>query len=268
MGQAPSQPRPGAKFQVVGAGLPRTGTASLTKALEILLQGPVYHGGTQITLADEREAKSWIKALRHTPIGNDVDQQIIMSTLQQRFRGFVACTDVPGSLFVRELLELHPDIRVICTIRDKDDFVASLIKTSEQARMKLLAWILWPLPTLRYFPQYLDAVQGGRWTELYYHDGVKRHDWAGVWDNHMAYLQQTVPERQLLFFDVREGWGPLCKFLGCNVPKDIAFPKINDGKAMEAFAAKHVREGLIAWAWIIGGIACGAGTVFWLLKLK
>jgi hypothetical protein len=51
MGQKVSVPKAGAEIQVIGAGLPRTGTASFSAALEILLDGPTYHGGTQISRA-------------------------------------------------------------------------------------------------------------------------------------------------------------------------------------------------------------------------
>jgi hypothetical protein len=61
MGQKASVPQPGARFQVIGAGLSRTGTASFSAALEILLDGPVYHGGTQITMGPPTEIKSWIQ---------------------------------------------------------------------------------------------------------------------------------------------------------------------------------------------------------------
>ena len=36
-----------------------------------------------------------------------------------------------------------------------------------------------------------------------------------------------VPPEQLLIFDVKEGWAPLCHFLELPVP-DIPFPNIND----------------------------------------
>ena len=35
---------------------------------------------------------------------------------------------------------------------------------------------------------------------------------------------KTVPRERLLVYDVREGWEPLCKFLGLPVP-DEPFPR-------------------------------------------
>ena len=76
MGNAPSTPRPGTEFQVIGAGLPRTGTASFSEALHILLDGPVYHGGTQVTLGPPDEIRSWIKLLKHWPSDKESDGEL------------------------------------------------------------------------------------------------------------------------------------------------------------------------------------------------
>ena len=40
-------------------------------------------------------------------------------------------------------------------------------------------------------------------------------------------MRAFVPPGQLLVFDVKEGWAPLCHFLELPVP-DIPFPNIND----------------------------------------
>ncbi len=33
-------------------------------------------------------------------------------------------------------------------------------------------------------------------------------------------------------FNVKQGWKPLCDFLGVPIPKDIPFPNVNDTKSM------------------------------------
>ena len=40
-------------------------------------------------------------------------------------------------------------------------------------------------------------------------------------------VRALVPPKQLLVFEVKEGWAPLCEFLQLPVP-DIPFPNIND----------------------------------------
>ena len=37
-----------------------------------------------------------------------------------------------------------------------------------------------------------------------------------------------VPKDRLLEYEVKEGWEPLCQFLGKEVPLDEGFPNVND----------------------------------------
>jgi hypothetical protein len=66
----------------------------------------------------------------------------------------------------------------------------------------------------------------------------------------------VVPEGQLSFFDVKDGWEPLCKILGKEVP-DLPFPRANDSKAMEELAQKIVVKRLKRWGVIVAGLAVG-----------
>jgi hypothetical protein len=45
-------------------------------------------------------------------------------------------------------------------------------------------------------------------------------------------LLQHVPPEKLLVFEVRQGWGPLCEFLGKPVPEQ-PFPHVNDTQAFK-----------------------------------
>ena len=42
-----------------------------------------------------------------------------------------------------------------------------------------------------------------------------------------VYVNAEIPPEQLLVFEVKEGWEPLCRFLECPVP-DEPFPRTND----------------------------------------
>ena len=41
-------------------------------------------------------------------------------------------------------------------------------------------------------------------------------------------VRAHVPEDKLLVFDVRDGWEPLCKFLGVPVPEGQDFPRYTE----------------------------------------
>lgn len=59
-------PEPGARVQVIGAGLPRTGTTSFCAALSVLLKAPVYHAGVQYGAGSPNEThiRTMIEAAR------------------------------------------------------------------------------------------------------------------------------------------------------------------------------------------------------------
>ena len=250
MGQQASAPKPGTKLKVIGAGLSRTGTASFSQALEILLDGPVYHGGTQTTLGPEIEIKSWIKVLSHWPARNDSDKHLILDLMASRLDGFAATTDAPASGLVPELMELYPDAKVICTVRDPKSWEKSMEGIGNAATMWLLRFVLFPLPALRYFVDYINVLRDA-WIKLY---GEREPLTRLTYDTHIAWLKRTVPEERLVFFNVKDGWEPLCKALGKEVPDGVPFPRINDGDAIDTFARKHVQSGLLRWAGITAAI--------------
>lgn len=69
---------------------------------------------------------------------------------------------------------------------------------------------------------------------------------AEQYDAHNAQVIASVPPSQLLIFNVKEGWGPLCKFLGKDVPAE-PFPNVNESADIRK--AKRVMVGL-SYAWI------------------
>jgi hypothetical protein len=53
-----------------------------------------------------------------------------------------------------------------------------------------------------------------------------------VFQEHYDNVRRLVPEQSLLDYHIEEGWEPLCKFLGEEVPEDD-FPKGNSTKDFE-----------------------------------
>lgn len=253
MGNAASAPQPGVKLQVIGAGLPRTGTASFSEALRILLEGPVYHGGTQMTLGPEEDVRGWVKVLSLLPATADRQKQEQLALMHQRLDGFAAVTDSPACGFGPELLEMYPDAMVICTTRDPQSWEKSMAGIANVATMWFLRVVLLPLPTMRFFPDYINGLRK-QYIHLY---GEAEPLSQAVYHKHIAWLKEIVPEERLVFFDVKDGWEPLCKALGKDVP-DVPFPRINDSEAIDRLSAKMVGRGLKRWTVIM---ASGAAAV-------
>ncbi|ORY08460.1 hypothetical protein BCR34DRAFT_626216 [Clohesyomyces aquaticus] len=205
MGNAPSAPVPGTEFQVIGAGLSRTGTASFFEALKILLEGPVFHTGTE------------------------EDKKVVQRNLKNLMDGYAACTDAPMVSLVEELLESYPKAIVICTTRDKYAWEKSMVTLANAATMAFLKFSLLPIGNMRHFP-YFAELMNRQWGYMYGQWTLPIQ--AEPYDIHIEYLKR----------------GPLCKMLGKLVPKDIPFPRINDGEAVERTAKEMVMKGLKRWA--------------------
>ncbi|KAH3915180.1 hypothetical protein HBI56_014510 [Parastagonospora nodorum] len=260
MGQEPSQPRAGSSIQVIGAGLPRTGTTSLALALSILLAGPLYDRGAQIWHGRPSDYSDLIKMLHKTPMKSASDRRFILRTLRHILDGCIATTDTPGAQFVPELLEIWPDTKVICTIRDRKEWATSInqIGRASGSRSWMLSLVLLLLPGLRYFTTYVSALQHGRWGELYFRPGDANGYSAAIYERHIELLKSVIPEEKHVFYDVRDGREPLCGASAVRLPDDIPFPKLNDSKSADQIARAVVMKILKAWAKFFGG---GAFTV-------
>ena len=80
-----------------------------------------------------------------------------------------------------------------------------------------------------------------------------------VFERHNDAVRRRVPPERLLVFDVREGWEPLCDFLGVEVPDD-PFPRLNEAREM-----RRRLLGLVALSATVPALAVLAGvaaTVF------
>lgn len=253
MGAEASKPQPGTKLQVIGVGLPRTGTASFSEALRILLDGPVHHGGTQLTAGAKTELPSWIKLLSHYPPEGEADRKLIFDILKQRYDGYAALTDPTVSGVVEELMELYPDAVVICTDRDCEGWVKSMESVQNASTMWFLRFVLFPLPGMGHFVNYIN-LRRDNWVHVY---GEKEPVSSKSYYGHQEYLERVVPKDKLLFYHVKEGWEPLCRALGKEVP-DVPFPRINDGEAIDRLAKKMVSDGLKRWAMIVGALGAAA----------
>ncbi len=48
-----------------------------------------------------------------------------------------------------------------------------------------------------------------------------------MFEQHNEEVKKHVPAERLLVYEIREGWEPLCEFLGVEVPKYKPFPRLN-----------------------------------------
>jgi hypothetical protein len=205
-------------MKVIGAGFGRTGTLSLKAALERLGFGPCYH---MVEFFEHRDhGRPWLAALR----GEPVDWEDV-------FAGFESTTDWPACNFWRELAGAYPSAKVVLTVRDPERWWGSIDSTL----FALFRTGAVPAPpsappeTREMVELLMGTTFEGRVSDR---DLVVRR-----FEEHNERVRRGVPPERLLVYQVTEGWGPLCDFLGVEAP-DEPFPHLNEGTEFR----RNIRE--------------------------
>jgi hypothetical protein len=205
------------ELQIIGAGFGRTGTLSMRAALEELGFAPCYHM-TEVFNHPEH-VPYWETATRGETIN-----------WRELFKGYQAAVDWPACSFYKELMQVYPDAKVLLTVRDPEKWYEStystiyqLVNRTHSPSSRLLLKLF--LPNLhRTIPMthklIWEGTFGGNFTD--------RHHAIEIFNQHIEEVKQYVPPKQLLVYNVKEGWEPLCTFLGVEIPRDKPFPHLND----------------------------------------
>lgn len=192
-------------LKVIGAGVGRTGTYSLKLAINQLGLGPCHHM-EEVLHNMPLQVPLWSAATAGKP------------DWQKIYDGYASAVDWPTACFFRELLAAYPTARFVLTRRDPqrwaDSFGATIYKLlagRHEAPPEMRAWLEMASDVIAStgFPPGLDR------------DGLVQ-----AFEAHNAAVQETIPPDQLLVFAVRDGWEPLCEFLGLPVPPGD-FPRTN-----------------------------------------
>lgn len=204
--------------ELIGAGFGRTGTSSIRMALERIGAGPCHHMSE--VFANPGQIATWHTAAR----GEAVDWPAFLS-------GYRSLIDWPSSYFWRDLMRAFPEAKVLLTVRDPEAWWESFSQTI----LTMLDVASFPDPALAGWPAMVDAIVtqgtfGGR-------PGDRDHVIA-VFERHIAEVKAEVPADRLLVYEARQGWQPLCDFMGVPVP-DEAFPRVNDTAEFKARAQQR-----------------------------
>ena len=214
-------------LQVIGAGLGRTGTLSMKMALEEIGFGPCHNMTVAIELVERHKYFDTLLSLNNDGYLNE-------DALKAIFEGFSATTAYPGCMFFEELMKLNPNAKVILTLRDSpEDWAKSARDTifsgNKASNRVVSCWNRFVYLTL--MPRLLCSVY--KMMEMQKFHGVQpndpKTDLAQMYTDWNNRVIETVPAEKLLIYNVKEGWKPLCNFLGVPIP-DKAFPRVNSTK--------------------------------------
>nr|POE90147.1 hypothetical protein CFP56_20614 [Quercus suber] len=209
-------------MEVLALGFSRTGTLSMRGALEILGYPNPYHFSSFYD--NVRDCDMWQELLQAKFEGKGV-------VTKQAFDGLLghvgAVTDMPCVLFAAELMAFYPDAKIVLVERDIDSWYRSWSTFLDVAMSPAL-------PTLaKLDPYFLGRIVGVGVAGVDKQVGSGRTLAAAKarskeeYGKHYALVRALAPKDRILEFSLKEGWEPLCKFLGKPVP-DVPFPHVND----------------------------------------
>lgn len=198
-------------MKLIGAGFGRSGTMSIKAALEQLGYGPCYH--MKITLKRYHHMKFFMRAWA----GKEVNWK-------KFFRKYNSVVDWPACAYYKELMKEFPEANVLLNMRDPESWYESMKETIYAIQPAFPFW----------FPKVVRRLHD----EIIWNGSLKgvfedREKALAVYRQYIEDVKSTVPADRLLVYNVKEGWKPLCDFLGVPVPEGKSFPHINERKSFK-----------------------------------
>lgn len=260
--------RPNRPTQVLSLGLPRTGTASMAAALRILGYHDVWHGVDALGNSSEwaildRAADATFPTLPSyagPPPFARADWDELWGPCE-------AITDI-GSIFSAQLVDAYPEAKVVLVERDVETWYASV----DEGVFSSL-WGTVPDFFVGVVEPLVGSVAGpaSRKHLLGFFAardvGELRAKAREGYRAHYRRMREMVPKERLLDFKLEEGWGPLCEFLGREVPEGVPFPHVNDADALKAKIREQMTDMLKSLArkagpWAAAVLTLGAAVYF------
>jgi hypothetical protein len=190
--------------KILGIGLSRTGTKSLTAALRCLGYNTAHF-------------PEGIKAIRFRNGQLDPDYDLLDD--------WQAMTDIPAAAIYKSVDARYPDSRFVLTIRDREEWLSSCERHFSVDRSQLYAKRGLDYDTILDLRRY-----------VYGRTDFSRDAFRERYERHIADAVEYFSDRpdRLLILDICRGgdWGELCAFLQKSVP-DMPFPHVRSWKAAQ-----------------------------------
>tara|TARA_Y100000590_G_C15722333_1_gene1013925 strand:- start:1557 stop:2282 length:726 start_codon:yes stop_codon:yes gene_type:complete len=228
-------------MKIICAGWGRTGTRSLKFALEKLLGLPSYH--MQNILLNKKDAKIWHESIFKR--NETFDWEKI-------YKGYGACLDFPSCNYYKDLMKAYPDAKVILTIRDDESWIKSWNVLNNQILKSFTFRFLAKIPRTSFKLQkdiHNKMILGKDGAFCGAKTDSDRKQKFNEWNQSVI---DYVPQDRLLVYEVKDGWKPLCSFLGVSIP-DMPFPYKNKTKNM-GHMARFINSMFVILILVIIGI--------------
>lgn len=269
-------------LQVLALGLPRSGTESLCQTLLTLGYSQVFHG-FNLAHPNPEDCIVWkhLLDLKAQSVSKGEQVKELCDFDWDRLVGDCDCiTDAPSCIFAHELLDCYDDrdVRVIVNRRrDMDAWEKSFDMAAEFALESRILWwlswfdarLFWWLSVIRGVFVHMttlpsdDGAEGRVQDEKSRNSAVQTRRVSGkAWaEAYYPGLEEKLKRdgRDWLDWDVHDGWEPLCRFLGKEVPPEEPFPNGNKaGKQFDKNMERVLQK--IVTAAAVNATLCAAGV--------
>lgn len=190
---------------LVGAGLPRTGTSSLRRALELLLGGRCLHMSALRGHPFDLGAV-WDRALEGKPV--DWTATLV---------SYVATVDWPAAAFWRDIAAAHPRAKVLLSLRDGPRTWLQSMEATVLPVARMASQPEWTgcRGLVKLLEQFTGAV-----------DWDSPEILIAAYQRQVRAVRAEVPTERLVEWHPGDGWGPLCDALDAPRPRE-QFPWLN-----------------------------------------
>lgn len=193
-------------MKVISLGVGRTGTYSLKLALERLGFGPCHHM-EEVLKNPAVQVPLWMNAANGSPGWSAM------------YAGYASATDWPTAAFAPELAAQYPNAKFILTVRSPESWAESFSQTIER-------FVVERANVISALQPWIDLVNAVI-HRTGFPDGLDKAGLQEAFEKHNEAAKALFPPNKLLVYHVKEGWGPLCEYLGVPAP-DEPFPRSND----------------------------------------
>jgi len=236
--------------RVICVGLSRTGTSSLKAALSQLLPGRTYHAMDLLADINSRETfKFWHQLSENTASKDDI--RTFFSD-----RHYSAVCDIPCLQYWQQIAGAFPNARIVLTVRDPVAWYHSVSTTLLPlvAQIDRWSWMLSLMCLTLYQSRHQIKLLEILFRQLRFKEFKEEETAVRFYESWNSGVKEAVGKSNLLVFDVRDGWGPLCHFLGMEKP-DYPFPRLNDSSALVTHQWYITLIICLFSCWVIGTMA-------------
>jgi hypothetical protein len=166
------------------------------------------------------------------------------------YDGYEATVDFPGYPWYKEHMKRYPDAKVILTVRSFESWHKSAYNTIWKAGPQTIPQKLFMMirlllnPRLRKVIKCIKVVKRNVWGKHFEGRFEDKTFAEEVFNQHIENVKANVPADKLLIYEVKDGWKPLCEFLGLPEPPE-PLPHLNKKENFKTMLVELMKGNMV-----------------------